>query len=31
LMWLQIILPFIIGALLGFIIVRKAEKKERKV
>lgn len=31
LMWLQIILPFIIGVLLGFIIVRKADKKERKV
>ncbi len=29
LMWLQIILPFMIGALLGFIIVRKANKKER--
>ncbi|MFX0075647.1 MAG: hypothetical protein ACFE96_09405 [Candidatus Hermodarchaeota archaeon] len=29
-MWLQLILPFIIGALIGFIIVRKADKKERK-
>lgn len=28
--WLQLILPFIIGALIGFIIVRKADKKERK-
>ncbi|MFX0047251.1 MAG: hypothetical protein ACFE8G_03695 [Candidatus Hermodarchaeota archaeon] len=28
LMWLQIITPFIIGALIGFIIVRKADKKE---
>ena len=28
LMWLQIILPFIIGALIGNIVVRKAEKLE---
>ncbi len=29
LLWLQIILPFIIGAIIGYIILRKAEKKEK--
>ncbi|TES93707.1 MAG: hypothetical protein E3J90_14165 [Promethearchaeota archaeon] len=29
LFWLQIALPFIIGAIIGFIIVRSADKKER--
>jgi hypothetical protein len=29
LLWLQIILPFIIGALIGFFIIRAADKKER--
>jgi len=29
LFWLQIALPFIIGAIIGFIIVRAADKKER--
>jgi len=29
LMWLQIILPFIIGAIIGYIILRKAEKREK--
>ena len=27
LLWLQIILPFIIGAIIGYIILRKAEKR----
>jgi len=30
LLWLQILLPFIIGALIGLVILRKADKKERK-
>ena len=30
LMWLQIILPFIIGAIIGLLVLRQAEKKERK-
>ncbi|MHA1467962.1 MAG: hypothetical protein ACTSP6_07790, partial [Promethearchaeota archaeon] len=29
LLWLQIILPFIIGAVIGFFILRAADKKER--
>ncbi|MHA1240840.1 MAG: hypothetical protein ACTSQU_08600 [Promethearchaeota archaeon] len=29
LMWLQIILPFIIGAIIGYIILRKADKREK--
>ena len=29
LLWLQIILPFIIGAIIGYIILRKAEKREK--
>ena len=29
LLWLQIILPFIIGAVIGYIILRKAEKREK--
>ena len=29
LMWLQLILPFIIGAIIGYIILRKAEKREK--
>lgn len=29
LMWLQILLPFIIGAILGYIILRKADKREK--
>ncbi len=29
LFWLQIILPFIIGAVIGFFILRAADKKER--
>ena len=28
-LWLQISLPFIIGALIGYIILRKAEKREK--
>lgn len=30
-MWLQLIIPFIIGAIIGYIIIRKADKIERKV
>ncbi|MFW9948673.1 MAG: hypothetical protein ACFFKA_00935 [Candidatus Thorarchaeota archaeon] len=30
LMWLQIILPFIIGAIIGFLVLRAADKIERK-
>lgn len=30
LMWLQIILPFIIGGLIGLLVLRQAGKKERK-
>ncbi|MHA1240842.1 MAG: hypothetical protein ACTSQU_08610 [Promethearchaeota archaeon] len=29
LMWLQIILPFIIGAIIGYIILRAVEKREK--
>ena len=29
LLWLQIILPFILGAIIGYIILRKAEKREK--
>jgi len=29
LMWLQIIIPFIIGAIIGYIILRKADKREK--
>ena len=29
-MWLQIILPFLIGLVIGFFIIREASKKERK-
>ncbi len=29
LLWLQIILPFIVGAVIGFFILRAADKKER--
>ncbi|MBY8988245.1 MAG: hypothetical protein KGD61_07305 [Candidatus Lokiarchaeota archaeon] len=29
LLWLQIILPFLIGAILGYIIIRKADQREK--
>ena len=29
LLWLQLILPFILGAIIGYIILRKAEKREK--
>ena len=31
LMWFQIIIPFIIGVIIGYVILRKADKLERKV
>ena len=30
LLWLQILLPFLIGAIIGLLVLRKADKKERK-
>ena len=30
LLWLQLILPFIIGAAIGLLVLRQADKKERK-
>ncbi len=30
LLWLQIVLPFIIGAIIGLLVLRQADKKERK-